>query len=58
MTKTQLNSRKLDVLFLNPDSSLQAYQGLAEIYAAIDPPTWALLLAVGSKFRQQNYGNS
>ncbi len=39
------NSRKLDVLFVNPSSSLQAYQGLAETYAAIEPPTWALLLA-------------
>ena len=45
MTKPQLNSRKLDVLFINPSSSLQAYQGLAETYAAIEPPTWALLLA-------------
>lgn len=40
-----MNSRKLDVLFINPDSSLQAYQGLAKTYAAIEPPTWALLLA-------------
>jgi len=38
-------SRKLDVLFVNPDSSLQAYQGLAATYSAIEPPTWALLLA-------------
>jgi anaerobic magnesium-protoporphyrin IX monomethyl ester cyclase len=38
-------SRKLDALFVNADSSLQAYQGLAETYAAIEPPTWALLLA-------------
>lgn len=45
MTKLQSNYRKLDVLFVNPSSSLQAYQGLAETYAAIEPPTWALLLA-------------
>jgi len=32
-------------LFINPDSSVQAYQGLAKTYAAIEPPTWALLLA-------------
>lgn len=38
-------SRKLDVLFVNADSSLQAYQGLAKTYSAIEPPTWALLLA-------------
>jgi radical SAM superfamily enzyme YgiQ (UPF0313 family) len=36
---------KLDVLFVNPDSSVKAYQGLAEVYSAIEPPTWALLLA-------------
>jgi hypothetical protein len=35
----------LDVLFVNPDSSAKAYQGLAPVYAAIEPPTWALLLA-------------
>jgi anaerobic magnesium-protoporphyrin IX monomethyl ester cyclase len=40
-----MNSRKLDVLFINPDSSLQAYQGLAQKYSAIEPPTWSLLLA-------------
>ncbi len=35
----------MDVLFVNPDSSAQAYQGLAKTYSAIEPPTWALLLA-------------
>tara|TARA_B100000686_G_scaffold353924_1_gene461574 strand:+ start:1515 stop:3071 length:1557 start_codon:yes stop_codon:yes gene_type:complete len=45
MTNQQINSRKLDVLFVNSDSSAQAYQGLAKTYAAIEPPTWALLLA-------------
>lgn len=35
----------LDVLLINPDSSAQAYQGLAKVYSAIEPPTWALLLA-------------
>ena len=35
----------LDVLIVNPDSSAKAYQGLADMYAAIEPPTWALLLA-------------
>lgn len=35
----------LDVLFVNPDSSAKAYQGLAKVYSAIEPPTWALLLA-------------
>ena len=37
--------RPLDVLFVNADSSLQAYQALSETYSAIEPPTWALLLA-------------
>jgi len=35
----------MDALFVNPDSSVQAYQGLAKVYSAIEPPTWALLLA-------------
>lgn len=38
-------NRRLDVLFVNPDSSFQAYQELNERYTAIEPPTWALLLA-------------
>lgn len=40
-----MNSKKLDVLFINPDSSAKAYQGLAVTYSAIEPPTWSLLLA-------------
>lgn len=35
----------MDVLFINPDSSVKAYQDLAKVYSAIEPPTWALLLA-------------
>jgi len=35
----------LDVLFVNADSSAVAYQGLAEKFSAIEPPTWSLLLA-------------
>jgi radical SAM superfamily enzyme YgiQ (UPF0313 family) len=35
----------MDALFINPDSSAKAYQGLATTYSAIEPPTWALLLA-------------
>ena len=35
----------MDVLFVNPDSSTKAYQGLALKYSAIEPPTWSLLLA-------------
>lgn len=35
----------MDALFINPDSSAKAYQELARTYSAIEPPTWALLLA-------------
>ena len=36
---------RTDVLFINADSSQGAYQELSANYAAIEPPTWALLLA-------------
>lgn len=45
MRKPNLPTRQLDVLFVNPDSSVHAYQGLAQTFTAIEPPTWALLLA-------------
>jgi len=35
----------MDVLFINPDSSAQAYQELSKVFSAIEPPTWSLLLA-------------
>ena len=35
----------MDVLFVNPSSALEAYQKLAGKYAAIEPPTWTLLLS-------------
>ena len=35
----------MDVLFIAPGNSRGIYQDLAEDYAAIEPPTWALLLA-------------
>lgn len=35
----------LDVLFITPGNSSGIYQSLADKYAAIEPPTWALLLA-------------
>ena len=35
----------IDVLFVNVDSSLVAYQGLAGKFSAIEPPTCSLLLA-------------
>ena len=38
-------SKKLDCLFLVVSSSKKSYQKLSETYSAIEPPTWALLLA-------------
>ena len=35
----------IEVLFVIPNSSKTLYQDLANIYSAIEPPTWALLLA-------------
>ena len=34
-----------DVLFINPGNHQAIYQGLADNFSAIEPPTWALLLA-------------
>ena len=38
-------SEKIDCCFLVTSSSKGSYQGLSETYSAIEPPTWALLLA-------------
>lgn len=46
------NKKKLDVLFVNSSSSVQAYQDLASTYSAIEPPTWALLLAQSCRAKQ------
>jgi radical SAM superfamily enzyme YgiQ (UPF0313 family) len=35
----------MDVLFITPGNASGIYQNLANDYAAIEPPTWALLLA-------------
>jgi len=35
----------MDIVFVSPDSSKEVYQGLADRYAAIEPPVWCLLLA-------------
>ena len=39
-----MSDRKLDVLFIQPSSRI-LYQGLRGRYSAVEPPTWALLLA-------------
>ena len=36
---------RIDVCFLIASSAKKSYQKLSEIYSAIEPPTWALLLA-------------
>lgn len=46
----------MDVLFVTPDSSAKAYQGLAESYAAIEPPTWSLLLAESCRSKGYSVG--
>ncbi len=51
-----MTDRKLDALFINSDSSLQAYQGLAQTYSAIEPPTWALLLAQSCRAKEFGVG--
>ena len=43
----------MDVLFIIPNSSKAIYQNLANRFSAIEPPTWALLLA--SSMRRYNY---
>ena len=35
----------MDVLLISPGNSSGIYQDLSSSYAAIEPPTWALLLA-------------
>ena len=43
----------IEVLFVIPNSSKKLYQDLANTYSAIEPPTWALLLA--SNLRKNNF---
>ena len=40
-----IKDSKVDVCFVIPSSAKKAYQELADVYSAIEPPTWALLLA-------------
>ena len=49
-----MQSRKLDVLFVEADSSGAAYQELGKIFSAIETPTWSLLLA--QSCRAKGYG--
>lgn len=38
-------NRRLDILYVEPDSSIKAYQRLSGKFSAIETPTWSLLLA-------------
>jgi anaerobic magnesium-protoporphyrin IX monomethyl ester cyclase len=40
-----LPEKRLDVVFVEPDSSQKAYQELSKDFSAIETPTWSLLLA-------------
>ncbi len=40
-----MNLSRADICFVVPSSAAKAYQQLANVYSAIEPPTWALLLA-------------
>ena len=42
-----------DIIFINPSNASGLYQGLANNLAAVEPPTWALLLAESA--RSQGY---
>jgi radical SAM superfamily enzyme YgiQ (UPF0313 family) len=48
------SGRQMDVLFVEADSSGVAYQDLGKLYAAIETPTWSLLLA--QSCRAKGYG--
>lgn len=50
------NTNSTDCLLINPDSSLKAYQGLSQKFSAIEPPTWALLLAESCRAKGFNVG--
>ena len=39
----------IDVLFVNPGNAAAIYQDLADNFSAIEPPTWALLLAQSAR---------
>jgi anaerobic magnesium-protoporphyrin IX monomethyl ester cyclase len=43
-----------NVSFVVPSSASKAYQDLAKVYSAIEPPTWALLLAQAVRAKDTN----
>ena len=40
-----MEKQQKDCVFVISSSSKKSYQGLSNTYSAIEPPTWALLLA-------------
>lgn len=46
----------MDILFINPSNSKKVYQGLSSKFSAIEPPTWALLLAQACRAKGLNVG--
>ena len=50
----KLNDSKSDVCFVIPSIAKKAYQKLSDTYSAIEPPTWALLLAQSLRVKNLN----
>jgi radical SAM superfamily enzyme YgiQ (UPF0313 family) len=46
----------MDVLFIAPGNSTGVYQELSKDYSAIEPPTWALLLAEACRSKEYKVG--
>ena len=46
----------MHLLLVNPTSSKKAYQGLSDVYSAVEPPTWALLLAESCRSQKFSVG--
>jgi radical SAM superfamily enzyme YgiQ (UPF0313 family) len=46
----------IDVLFISPGNATGVYQGLSQDYSAIEPPTWALLLAESCRSKGYSVG--
>ena len=46
----------IDVLFVSPSNSQTVYQELAINYSAVEPPTWALLLAQAARNKGYKVG--
>ena len=45
-----------DILFISPNNARNIYQNLSAKYSAIEPPTWALLLAESCRSKGYSVG--